>query len=871
MRNRISDRYANSSSRHARAVLIGLAAAAISACDGSVGIGSGQDPDPVALDFPIAYTKGPLFDANMQLQSATDLRDLERFNIGTDLYLRDRASPSATETNISFPVTQDRGDVMGVEISVDGARLLFAMRGPFDPNLNAADQPSWNIWEYDIPSASLRRLIGSDITAEAGHDISPHYLADGRIAFASTRQRQSKAILVDEGKPQFDAQEENRQQAAFVLHVMDADGGNLHQVSFNQSHDFEPTMLDNGKLLFSRWDNAGNANGIHLYTMNPDGSELELLYGAESHFTGTNNGEVQFIGAREMSDGSVMAVIRPFDQPELGGDIVVIDTPVFVENTQPIAAYAGMSGPAQTKVTPNQVLTDNLPSPGGRFSSTFPLWDGTDRVLVSWAICRVVENGIVVPCSAERLADPNVQPAPPLYGIWMYDMRDQTQLPIVIGEEGVLIGDAVAAQPRPNPQYIPDKTIGAGLDAIWAAENVGVLSIRSVYDIDGIDVALPSIAELADPAIATADQRPARFLRVVKAVAIPDRTVVDLSNAAFGPAIQQGMREIVAYAPIEPDGSVRVKVPANVPLAVSVLDADARRITPRHQNWIQLLPGEELRCNGCHSPFSGLSHGRGASFDSVYAGAGATGVPFSNTVSSLSPDFGETMAETRTRISCQSDCADLAASPDPVYADVWTDPGVRAPDPPVEYLYANLATPAPATPACLAVWTAVCRIVINYETHIHPLWSLPRVDGLGNDVTCSQGGCHSPQDAMMAVAVPAAQLDLSDGLSPDQIEQFNAYRELLFDDNEQEVGNGALRDVVIDVGPDANGNPILQNVTVSASMSAAGANASPAFFSRFDAGGSHAGYLTLDELRLIAEWLDIGAQYYNNPFDVPVN
>jgi hypothetical protein len=54
-------------------------------------------------------------------------------------------------------------------------------------------------------------------------------------------------------------------------------------------------------------------------------------------------------------------------------------------------------------------------------------------------------------------------------------------------------------------------------------------------------------------------------------------------------------------------------------------------------------------------------------------------------------------------------------------------------------------------------------------------------------------------------------------------------------------------------------------------MSAAGARASVRFFSRFDAGGSHAGYLSPDELRLIAEWLDIGAQYYNNPFDVPVN
>jgi hypothetical protein len=39
----------------------------------------------------------------------------------------------------------------------------------------------------------------------------------------------------------------------------------------------------------------------------------------------------------------------------------------------------------------------------------------------------------------------------------------------------------------------------------------------------------------------------------------------------------------------------------------------------------------------------------------------------------------------------------------------------------------------------------------------------------------------------------------------------------------------------------------------------------------FDAGGNHAGYLSSHELRLIAEWLDIGAQYYNNPFDAPGN
>ncbi len=65
-------------------------------------------------------------------------------------------------------------------------------------------------------------MIPSDVIADEGQDVSPHYLPDGRILFSSTRQRQSKAILLDEGKPQFEAQTESRNEPQFVLHVMDA-------------------------------------------------------------------------------------------------------------------------------------------------------------------------------------------------------------------------------------------------------------------------------------------------------------------------------------------------------------------------------------------------------------------------------------------------------------------------------------------------------------------------------------------------------------------------------------------------------------------------------------------------------------------------
>ena len=879
--------------------LLGVVLAGCSSTgDGSPGVGSGQNPDPVAPDFAIAYTKGPLLGTNNKVQQRADLRDPRRFNVGTDLYVRARASPSAVEKNVTMGETMGMGDVMGVQISQDGKRVLFAMRGPFDPTKQADQQPTWAIWEYEIATDTLHRIVAADITAAAGNDVSPYYLPDGRILYSSDRQRQAKAILLDEGKPQFVAQDEDKKQDNFVLHVMDADGGNVHQVSFNQSDDFDPTVLNSGRVLFSRWNHAGGVNGIDLYTMNPDGSDLQLLYGRHSHLTGTNNTEIEFIGAREMMDGKIMAILRPFTQPDFGGAIAVIDTPHFVENNQALTTAAGMSGPAQTDATSLDVRTDAVPSKGGRFGGAFPLWDGTNRVLVSWSICRLAEpdpndatNTIFVPCDDTKLADPMAVEAPPLYGIWMYDPATQTQVPVVTGEEGVLIADIVAAQPRNPSTNIPDLAQGVGVDPDLVAEGVGILNIHSAYDVDG--TAAANIAAVADPQLTTAAQRPARFLRVEKAVALPNKKLVDLNNTAFGPDRSQGMREIVAYVPIEPDGSVRVKVPANVALAVSILDGNGRRISPRHQNWIQVVPGQELKCNGCHASTTNFSHGRSDTFAAAYAGAAGTGVPFPNTRGAYSPDVGETMAETRSRVEAQIADKNLLTqlvcppkrSVDPsvnvVFCDAWTDPAVRAPDASFTYDYAALTTMSPVNDSnCLTSWSSTCRIVISYEQIIHPLWGTPRqtldpvTHAVVSDHTCNQGGCHASVDAMAAAAVPAAQLDLSDGPSADEPTQFNSYRELLFGDDAQVLVNGALQDQQVQIGVDAMGNPIYAPVAVAASMSSAGALASSRFFAKFDPGGTHAGWMTTAELRLVAEWLDIGAQYCNNPFATtgcPVN
>lgn len=877
-----------------------LSVALLSGCGGGAA-SSSAGPDPLVEDFGIAYVKRPV-----PMMDDADVREPASFNPGADLFFRDLASPSANERNVTFSLTGGLADVKDVETSYDGSKLIFAMRMP-DDDTNQLEE-TWNIWEYDIDNDTLTRVIASDITAEDGHDIAPHYLPDGRIIFSSTRQRQAKAVLLDEGKPQFPALDEDRNEHAFVLHVMNADGSDIHQVSFNQSNDLDPMVLDSGEVVFSRWDNMGNRDRISLYKMNPDGTNLQLLYGANSHDTGTDpTTDIQFLQPRVMTNGSIMTLVKPYTGTQQGGDIVQIDTPNFIENAQPAATSPGMSGPAQVSASTGNILTGMTPSPGGRFNSAVPLLDGTNRALVSWSPCRLLENTAIVPCMPDKLADPNAQEAPPLYSVFLYDMNNGTQLPVFIPQEGFMYTDVATAQPRPLPTIIFDKQGGVDLDQSLVDENVGVLNIKSVYDFDGtynnLGGTATDLSALADPAQTTADERPARFIRVVKAVSIPDDDTRDFDNSAFGRSAAQLMREIVGYAPVEPDGSVKIKVPANVPLAISILDKDGKRIGGRHQNWLQTRPGEVVTCNGCHDPASGVSHGRDDAFTRLNTGAPVDAYQFPNTINTFPDtqglanfaDFGETMAEARTRVNP----AAMTLSMDIKYEDVWTDASAanRAPDAMFTYSYLNL-TPdlnnpgstipvSPVStnnPSCDTTWVSNCRVAINYETHIHPLWSVDRGAN-----TCIN--CHTATDVNSGFT-PGEQLDLTDGASDQDPDRFKAYHELLFSDEiAGDDGTGVFQDPILVQDTDASGNPLFQLDangdplldsngqmipvlvplgTIAPSLSVNGARASSRFFDLFAPGGSHAGRLSPEELRLLAEWIDIGGQYYNDPFKAPL-
>jgi hypothetical protein len=883
-------------------------------CQGGIsghapGLAGSQTQSPGTLNFPLAYVKRPAPASTPKAD--IDVRDLITSTAGGDLYIRAQASPGSVETNVTKSITLGMGDVRDLDASPDGKKLVFSLRLPLNPNKPNTDvtQPNWKIYQYDAVTKTVTQLTNDSTTA--GHDVGAHYLPDGRIVFASTRQAATKAILIDEGRPQYAAQTDDGKQSIFLLHVMNADGTGIHQISFNTNHDFAPSVLASGQIVFSRYESINGGGQISLYRANPDGTGLELLYGANSHPTGaniagTNNNVIQFLNARQRADGKLIAIVRPFLGTQLGGDIVQIDAGNFVEITQP-STPTGSAGTAQTSVTTLGVTTDaNLPSMGGRFASAYPLYDGSNRMLVSWAPC-LVQNSSVTPattsvCTSANTTGANIQLAPPQYTIWIYDVGKGTLSPILGAETGLVIVDPVIMQARtPVPTFIPDFVPPPGSAAANLAHNtsggLGLLVIKSVYDFDGIDMvgaetlnAFPDIAALADPKRATADQRPARFVRIEKAVEIPDKTVRKINASAFGPA-GMGMREILAYVPVEPDGSVKIELPANVPFTIDVLDKNARRIGARHDSWLQLMPGETKTCNGCHVAGSKTkpSHGRSGLTASVNPGAPAAGAPFPHTKPSLpAANAGDTMADTRAWNTCQSGSTTVCSqvpSIDVIYADVWTDPTVRAPDANLSYLYANLPVSAsnPTNAHCTS-WDPLCRSTIHYPLNLQPVWNFKRqtlaADGVTViDHTCAL--CHNPVNAASAVQVPAGQLNLTASASSVDASVFTSYEELLFAHNKQTLNMGVLQDLLVPApGPPdpVTGLPttIMVPVSLAPLMTAGSASGSVKFLMMFDGTFQdpvldHTGYLTTAELRLIAEWLDIGAQYYNDPFVAPAN
>ncbi len=837
------------------------------------GSGSASSGDTVAVngDVSIAYAKR----ANTITMNPTDGTPSVP---GGDLMLREKSSPSAIEINATASITQGAGDVSDPEVSYDGKKVVFALRCP-TTNTSTVDGVAactghWNIWEYDMTTdglagGTLRRITASD----QSDDVDPAYLPAGRgYVFSSNRQTKTKSNI--NGEDVF-AVDEYERERVLNLHTMNADGGEITQISVNQSHDRNPVVASNGDIMFSRWEHVGPRNRFAIFTSRPDGTNMFVRYGA--HSPGNS-----YLHPREMDPagrfaGQVASSLMPLSRTREGGALVLIDIENFSENNTP--ANSGVTAAAgQRQLTNRDITLGSELSLVGRATSPYPLWDGTDRILVAFRTCEVTRDSVIVPCSRltpeelarlesertmeEEAADSIQDNVPPIYSIYMYDPNAQTWLIVASPPAGFMYTDPVAIQPRTEPAVAAPVEVNATL----AAANRATIEVRSVYDTDGLNrmgeaVLVPadlpagcargiaqtapthaedarsSIADLSkikDPADPAYHCAPARFVRATRAMA-PQEGMSGMREAIGETDFEP--QQILGYAPVEPDGSFKLEVPADTPLALSIIDAKGRALQT-HLNWIQVRPGERRTCDGCHSPRRGASINDAAQTNTLPAAL--------RPALASAHQSGETMASLRTRVDANA----LQLLGDMVFSDVWADTtraGISA-RAPIEIRYSGNANAADD----LAT-TAPSNGIINYPDHIAPIWERNCV------------GCHASGNA---------RLDLSSTISGTG--RMTSYQELLLGDPLIDANGQPVTRIEDGVREVVRGPALVETMAQGADGLARSSRLGEILFGEALKAGAaartafptpapdHATLLNLAEKRLVTEWMDLGGQYFNN-------
>ncbi|MCW5661454.1 MAG: hypothetical protein KIT60_27460 [Burkholderiaceae bacterium] len=859
--------------------------------------GSGDSDDTVAVngDVAIAYAKR----VNTLSMNPTDGAT---FAAGGDLIIREKSSPSAPEHNVTAAYTRGVGDVSDPEVSYDGKKIVFAMNCPTSNNAaigSAACTGRWNIWEYTLPSGgfaggTMRRVTNST----TDDDVDPYYLPNGGFVFASNRQTKTaqtngQAI----GAQPYFALDEYERERVLNLHTMDNDGGNVTQISSNQSHDRNPVVRDNGNIMFSRWEHVGPRNRFAVFQVKPDGTDMFVFYGAQSPGN-------SFLHPREMDAsgphaGKLVSSLMSLSGTQEGGALMMIDAANYSENNAP--ARAGLpSGQGQRQVT-QQALNDGRGfSRFGRVTTPYPLWDGTNRVLGSYRPCevtstvpgsapQVVSCATLIDSEVAALSQNNMMRGAPVqgngrtlqdnvpasYAVYMFDLQQNTQQIVAAPPAGFMYVDPVAIQSRRVPQVAQNTLV----DATLAAQNLALIEVRSVYDTDGLnrmgnvmlaDTAVekpascgntaivqttppadptetrgsvPDLRRIKDPADPAYQCAPARFVRAVRAVAPPSNMMG--GREAIGET-EFEQQKILGYAPVEPDGSFKLNVPADTPLALAIVDAKGRAIQT-HLNWIQVRPGERRTCDGCHSPRRGASLNSGPLVDP--ANRPAAWLP------SMVPNQGETMASTRTRL----DPTALQLGPDMVSTDIWANAAAGGvPRPSLEIRYAGNANAADDLATLVPV-----NGIINYAQHVAPIWTRNR-----GASTCTN--CHDGT---------TGPLDLRSTTSGTG--RLTSYEELLVGDPVIDPVTGLPQIEVREGVPEVvRGVPLVDTMAGNAVGITRGSRLGEILYGEELKAGAeartahptptapdHAAILNKAELRVVTEWMDLGGQYFNNPFD----
>jgi len=405
------------------------------------------------------------------------------------------------------------GNVSDMDLHWNGQKVLFS--------------DGKGVWEIQVDGSGLRRITPED--ALLRYDAC--YLPNGQILCVSNACQQ--AVPCTGG-----ANVGN-------IHLINADGTGERRLTFDQDHNWNPVVMHDGRVLFTRWEYTDTPHYFSrlLFRMNPDGSGQMEYYGSNSYWPNATYWPRPIPGRPTM----ISCVVSGHHGVSRVGEMLLLDPAKGRHEAdgavQKIPGYGKQVEPTMM----DRLVVDSWP----KFAAPYPLAEpGSNLGAGNYFLVCVKEN--------------NWSP----WNLCLVDIYDNIT-PILEG--GYMT--PIPLRPRPMPPVIPSQ--------IDLRQKEATVYLANVYEGPGVrGFPRGSIEQLR---IGTHHYR-------------------YFGNGDTRASSLEGgwdVKRILGTVPVNEDGSALFRVPANTPIFIQPLDAEGKAQQVM-RSWFTAMPGEILSCVGCH-------------------------------------------------------------------------------------------------------------------------------------------------------------------------------------------------------------------------------------------------------------------------------
>jgi len=460
------------------------------------------------------------------------------------------------------------GAFLSPELSFDGKTLLFAYsqatafaKSGGKETYLWGPEISYHIFRCNSDGSGLVQL-----TDGSPDDFDPCFLPSGRVAFVSERRGGYLRC--------------GRHCPVYTIFSMEADGSDIQPLSYHETHEWHPSVTNDGMLVYSRWDYVDRDTNIahHIWLSYPDGRDPRAFHG---NYPVRREGRPWMeMNIRAVPNSHKFVAVTGAHHGHAYGSLVLIDHRL----------------PDDGAMSQLERLTPDCP---------FPESEGRP-------IARYMQYATPWPLSEDdylAVYDADAKNR----GIYWLDRFGNKEL--IYRDPAISCSDPIPLRPRPTPPLIPDPTTQTARTRVaqrpssspspsgrgWGEGAVNArpatIAVMNVYDSD--------FAWPADTKVTA--------LRIIQLL---PKSTAPPNVPRIGVAQQTNARAVLGTVPVEADGSAFFEAPVGKPIYFQALDERGLAIqSMRSVTYVH--PGERLTCQGCHERKSATNPVGGASLPRV--------------------------------------------------------------------------------------------------------------------------------------------------------------------------------------------------------------------------------------------------------------